>query len=102
MSLTLILLAGASLGTAFLWTRLRSAPEEPYHVWRCPGCGQKLRYRAHQAGRAGGCPRCLREWTLPATPQELPASRCSDLESQAKRPGAAWRAARISAVPQTR
>jgi hypothetical protein len=102
MSLTLILLAGASLGAALVWARLRSVQEEPCHIWRCPSCGQKLRYRAHKAGRAGGCPRCLREWILPATPQELPASRGSDHESEAKRPGAAWRAARISAVPQTR
>jgi len=37
--------------------------------FRCPWCGQKLRYVPRKAGRSGPCPRCLRPCT---TPQEPP------------------------------
>jgi DNA-directed RNA polymerase subunit RPC12/RpoP len=34
-------------------------------VYRCPQCGQKLRYAAASAGRAGQCPRCGARHTFP-------------------------------------
>jgi hypothetical protein len=42
-----------------------------FHYWRCPDCGQKLRYLAAKAGRAALCPLCRRRLTLPRRPEEL-------------------------------
>lgn len=73
MGLTILVLAGAALVGAALgvsWVGRRSARVEPYLVFRCPGCRQKVRYLASKAGRPGMCPRCRRRWVLPATPQE--------------------------------
>jgi len=70
MILTVVLLVAclAALAAAkFAWVRWRPGDEETYHRFRCPGCGQKVRYRAWKAGRPGMCPRCRRHWTLPAT-----------------------------------
>ncbi len=36
--------------------------------FRCPWCGQKLRYVSRKAGRSGPCPRCLRPCTMPEEP----------------------------------
>jgi hypothetical protein len=61
------------LGTAALlgivWavrTRRQRPTRETYHSFRCPGCEQKLRFRASKAGSAGMCPRCLKPCTFPA------------------------------------
>jgi hypothetical protein len=49
----------------------RRPREAAFHYFRCPDCGQKMRYAASRAGRDAICPRCRRRWTLPATPQPL-------------------------------
>jgi hypothetical protein len=90
MSLTLILLAGTIGGAAVLiWAR-RPAAEETYHIFRCPSCGQKVRYLASKSGRASGCPRCLQRWHLPTTPQA--ASRGS--RELVKVGGVSWQSTR--------
>ena len=65
---------GVSAAGAFLWVRPGNARQEKFHLFRCDGCGQKLRYLASKAGRAGMCPRCRRQWTLPASAQAPPAA----------------------------
>lgn len=55
----------------YLVVRLYAPSEEMFYFFRCPACGQKLRYLAHKAGRSAICPRCRRSVTLPATPQSV-------------------------------
>jgi hypothetical protein len=70
MGVALVLLTGALVGvTALFWARRRGG-DEPYHCFRCPGCGQKVRYLASRAGKSALCPRCRRCCVLPATPRE--------------------------------
>jgi hypothetical protein len=51
----------------------RRLGEALVHHARCPDCAQKVRYAPSRAGREAMCPRCRRRWTLPETPQPLPA-----------------------------
>jgi hypothetical protein len=51
--------------------RWRPAPEELHHVFRCPRCGQQLRYPRSAAGRVGMCPGCGRRCTMPSGPSAL-------------------------------
>jgi len=61
---------GGILATgALVWARLRKPKEEKFCNFRCPGCGQKVRYLTSKAGRAAMCPRCRQRWTLPSDPQ---------------------------------
>jgi hypothetical protein len=74
MDLTMILVLGGvavAAGVVLTWAGWRTVREEPYRFCRCPGCGQKVRYRASKAGRGGMCPRCGQRWTLPASPRDL-------------------------------
>jgi hypothetical protein len=43
----------------------RRPKEEPILHFTCPGCRQRLGYRARQAGHKGQCPRCKRPITFP-------------------------------------
>jgi hypothetical protein len=61
----------ALLTAGYAWARFRPQPEEPFLVWRCPGCDQKIRYLSEKAGRPALCPRCKHKWTLPMTPSKL-------------------------------
>jgi hypothetical protein len=70
------LLLGAVLATSVVlvgigyWlVHARSAQEGRFQSFRCPGCGQKLRYLTEKAGRIGICPRCKARCTFPATTQ---------------------------------
>jgi hypothetical protein len=75
MTLIAILLAVTVLiSGGLLWVLRGHSAEEPYHTCRCPGCGQKVRYRASRAGRAAACPRCRQGLPLPASPREAGAS----------------------------
>jgi hypothetical protein len=49
----------------------RRAEAPVVHRCRCPRCGQKVRYAACRASRDAMCPRCLRRFSLPSTPQPL-------------------------------
>ena len=49
----------------------RDGAREGCQVTRCPSCEQKVRYYARNAGCRGLCPRCLKQLTLPRTPQPL-------------------------------
>ena len=49
----------------------RGPRAETFLLFRCPRCGQKVRYLAAKAGRDALCPRCLQRWTLPTTPQQV-------------------------------
>src|SRR5262245_20471060 len=71
MNVTLIVFAVAILGmgTLFYLVRRRPSDSAAYHAFRCPGCGQKVRYLATKAGRPAKCPRCRGLWTLPTNPQ---------------------------------
>jgi DNA-directed RNA polymerase subunit RPC12/RpoP len=62
-----ILVAGAGRLVLCLARRRQAV----HHVFRCPACGQKIRYAAARAGTVGGCPRCWKKVTLPATPQPI-------------------------------
>lgn len=62
---------GASLAVgvvAYFWLRRRRPASEVHYHFRCPGCGQKIRYSADKAGRAAACPHCRQRWTFPLTP----------------------------------
>jgi hypothetical protein len=60
----------AASGT-FRWVRSHNPEAEKYLLFRCPHCGQKVRYLASKAGRPGMCPRCRQQWTLPTAPPPL-------------------------------
>jgi hypothetical protein len=70
-----LIVTGAVLvaAAAYLLWRGRRPAESVVHYFRCPACGQKLRYAACKAGRPAVCPRCRRQGTLPATPRPLTA-----------------------------
>jgi hypothetical protein len=71
MYLVLLGLLGAVAGIGMVWWFFfRSPREEPSFFFRCPGCGQKLRYLARKAGRSGQCPRCKQGCTFPTGPLE--------------------------------
>jgi hypothetical protein len=75
MTLIAILLAATVLMSGgLLWVLRGRSAEEPYHTCRCPGCAQKVRYRASRAGCAALCPRCRQSLPLPASPRESAAS----------------------------
>ncbi|HZY89309.1 MAG TPA: DUF1583 domain-containing protein, partial [Gemmataceae bacterium] len=78
-----------SLGiTYYFRTRRRSVPADPAPtaaapspvaggiVFKCPGCGKRLRARAEQAGRRPKCPQCGKELLVPSIlskkPEEQP------------------------------
>jgi hypothetical protein len=72
---TVVLIAGAVVvlvGGYLLWARLRAAPEEPVHHFRCPGCHRRLRYRARQVGHRGVCSHCGQHLFFPPVPREGP------------------------------
>jgi DNA-directed RNA polymerase subunit RPC12/RpoP len=73
------LLVGVVLCTlgAFVWIRGRRPQSEPMLLFRCTGCGQKVRYAASKAGRPGMCPRCGQRWKLPQEPQTCPPATVS-------------------------
>ena len=76
LSLAVVVLATAG---AILYVRRRQPQEEPYYYFRCPECGQKVRYLASKAGRECMCPRCGKKWTLPRQPQPFdPAAYSAD------------------------
>jgi hypothetical protein len=64
-----LLLAGALAAGVYLVLRSRRPKLEPMCHFRCPACGQKLRYSANRAGRDALCTRCGRRTTLPSNPQ---------------------------------
>jgi hypothetical protein len=75
--LTVGVVVSAAVGGGYAWLGRRRETEELYY-FRCPDCGQKMRYAAQKAGRAAMCPRCHQRWVLPATPEALgepPAER---------------------------
>ncbi len=78
----LVVIAVAAL--AVYWKmNSHSRNEGQFHVFRCPRCGQKLRYLTSKAGRAGMCPRCRQRWTFPTLSQ----LRAVDAEGQRMRVG---------------
>ncbi len=54
----------------YFWNVRRSTGSRTY-TCRCAGCGQKVRYPAHRAGRPGACPCCKQTWVLPDRPTEV-------------------------------
>ena len=58
-------------GLGYCLLRRRPALPEIFLLVRCPPCGQKVRYAAHNAGGTGMCPRCFKQLALPKTPQPL-------------------------------
>src|SRR5260370_20057159 len=74
MSVTILVAVGTVAILTVVGCVLRAGRrpgEVAHHYFRCPDCGQKMRYAASRAGRDAICPRCRRRWTLPATPQPL-------------------------------
>jgi ribosomal protein L37AE/L43A len=59
------------------WVRARSGPVRELHWFRCPRCGQKLRYQPNRAGRIVACPGCKHGFALPAEPQTTPSAGSS-------------------------
>lgn len=39
--------------------------EDPSHLFNCPGCKRKLRYRESQVGHKGKCPQCGKALVFP-------------------------------------
>ena len=71
MYLLLFGLPGAAAVAGLVWLLFFRQPrEEQSFFFRCPGCGQKLRYLARKAGRPGQCPRCKQGCTFPTRPNE--------------------------------
>lgn len=66
--------AAAVIGGVAWWFFFRQPQKEQSFFFRCPSCGQKLRYLARKAGKLGKCPRCNKGCTFPSTPQEAAAS----------------------------
>jgi hypothetical protein len=50
---------------AFLILRGRKSEVEEYQNFNCPQCRRKLRYKTHQAGKPGACPRCGQRFNFP-------------------------------------
>jgi hypothetical protein len=76
MGVTILLIWTGAIGVtaAYLWFPRRRFRHDPFRRFRCPGCGQKVRYVASKAGRAALCPRCKQACTLPADPPTQPAN----------------------------
>jgi DNA-directed RNA polymerase subunit RPC12/RpoP len=76
MSTTIIVAAGIAVILAVVgWRMMRTArqPDQPtMYLYRCPNCGQKIRYAISRSGRKALCPRCKRRCILPSTPEPLP------------------------------
>jgi hypothetical protein len=68
---TVALVAAALLAVAgaYSWLRRRSPGPEAEYQFRCPGCRNKLRYRAHRVGHRGICPRCRHRFFFPPAPK---------------------------------
>lgn len=64
-ALILLAIVGALAGGYIYVSQTIPATTETYLRFRCPHCTNKLRFPASRAGRAGMCPRCRRQWTLP-------------------------------------
>jgi ribosomal protein S27E len=66
MLVAIVLLVATSIvGVGLsLWMRSRRPEEEQFLRFRCPGCGQKLRFLASKAGRDSRCPQCQQRFTL--------------------------------------
>ncbi len=64
-----IVLAAALAAGGYLLVRFRSTAEPVIYHFRCPNCGQKLRYTADRAGREAMCSRCRSAGPLPIKPQ---------------------------------
>jgi uncharacterized paraquat-inducible protein A len=73
MWIALVALVLIALAGVVLMQRSRQQQAQR-HVFRCPECGQKIRYAAVRAGADGACPRCWKRVTLPRTPQPLEAN----------------------------
>jgi hypothetical protein len=75
--MSLVLMAAGAMAVlvvgGYVLRGRRSAAPVMHHA-RCPKCDQKVRYSLDRAGRRVMCPRCGRNWALPATPQPLPAA----------------------------
>jgi len=70
-----IILAG------YLLLRRRGEPEQtPRHLqhYRCPRCGQQMRYAPQQAGQSIGCPVCWKRLTLPTMSSPLREEMLAD------------------------
>jgi hypothetical protein len=70
MDLTIWIAVGVGVlvlaGIGFVVLRVNRRPkEEPVLHFNCPGCRQRLSYRARQAGHKGQCPRCKRAINFP-------------------------------------
>ena len=68
IALVALVLIAAAAGVLMQRSRRRQARR---HVFRCPECGQKIRYAAARAGADGACPRCWKRVTLPVNPPPL-------------------------------
>jgi hypothetical protein len=61
-----LILGSVILAAVILWQlRTWKGDRQPTSHFRCPHCGQKLRFGPGSAGRKLMCPRCLRTCTLP-------------------------------------
>jgi len=75
MTTAIIIAAGTTAILAAIGWMMRTTrkTDEPgMYLYRCPECGQKVRYSARRAGRDALCPRCRGRWVLPVTQQPLP------------------------------
>lgn len=63
----MVFLAFVALVATGLWvfSRSRQPQEQPVYHFRCTGCKRRLRYRAHQVGKSGMCPRCRQQFVFP-------------------------------------
>jgi uncharacterized paraquat-inducible protein A len=83
----LLILAAAIAGGVtgyILLRRQRDERQQGYH-FRCPGCGQKLRFGKRDQGRRVMCPRCLKTCTLAEVKQDQLVEMPSEAAFQVKR-----------------
>ncbi len=67
-----LVILGVAILAIVIGYRLLGHEREEVHYFRCPSCGQKLRFGAGHEGRKIMCPRCLKSCTLSQVDPELP------------------------------
>ena len=83
----LLILATAVLAAVVGYTLVQRRREvrERAHHFRCPSCGQKLRFGKLEQGRRVMCPRCLKSYTSAELKQDQAADTPVEGPYQVKR-----------------
>ncbi len=83
--LLILALATIVAGTGCTLLRRRMEVRERAYHFRCPSCGQKLRFGRREQGRRVMCPRCLKSCTFAEVNQDQLVEMPSERPYQVKR-----------------